>query len=213
MQIDIWSDIVCPFCYIGKHQLEEALKEFEHSDQVTVTYHSFELDPNAPLYRDYDVYEMLVEKYGMSREQAIESNNQLSLSAEPLGIKLDMGKAQLANSFDGHRLIHFARAHEKQNEMLERLHKAFFTDGIHIGEHENLISLGEEVDLDTDEIKEVLSSDKYSEEVRSDEATAQQLGITGVPFFVFNNQYGVSGAQGKDNLLAALHKVWEEIHN
>ena len=210
MQVDIWSDIVCPFCYIGKHQFEEALADFEHKDNVAVKYHSFELDPNAELYIEHDVYEMLVNKYGINREQAIESNQTLAEKAKQHGIELNVGKSQLTNSFDAHRLVHFAREHNKEQEMLERLHKAYFTDGLHIGEVETLIELANEVGLDKEEAKKVLISDTYTEEVRFDEDAATQLGITGVPFFVIDNKFGVSGAQGKDNLLNALNQAWAE---
>lgn len=210
MQVDIWSDIVCPFCYLGKHQFEKALEQFEHRDEVVMIYHSFELDPHAELENPLDVYDMLSKKYGMTREQAIESNERIANNARELGLDFHQDKTKLTNSFDGHRLIHYAATQGLQAEMFDALHKAYFTDGLHIGHHDVLTQLAAEVGLDENEVTDVLASDQFAEEVRTDEEGAKQMGITGVPFFVIDVQYAISGAQGTESFLSALRQVWEE---
>ncbi len=209
MQVDIWSDIVCPFCYLGKHQFEQALERFEHKDEVEVIYHSFELDASAALENPLDVYDMLSQKYGMTREQAIESNQRLAEQAQELGLDFHQDKIKLTNSFDGHRLIHFAATKGKQAEMVEILYRAYFTDGLHIGHHDVLTKLATEAGLDEKEVSAMLDSNDFDEAVRTDEEGAQQMGITGVPFFVIDVQYAISGAQGTESFLSALHQVWE----
>jgi predicted DsbA family dithiol-disulfide isomerase len=209
MKIDIWSDVACPFCYIGKRHLEAALEQFPHKNDVEVTWHNFELDPNASRDNKEDQYTLLARKYGMSREQAIENTDRVAASGEKAGLAFEFDKVIPTNTFDAHRLIQFAAQHGKQDEMEERLFSAYFMEGKHISNKETLLAIAEDLGLDA---TEVLNSDAYTKEVRKDEADAQSLGIRGVPFFVFDMKYAVSGAQPVDAFTRTLQKVWEEAH-
>lgn len=210
MQVEIWSDIACPFCYIGKRRFEEALGRFAGKSDVEVVYRSFELDPNAPKQVSYDVHEMLSLKYGMSREQAIANNRNLAEQARSIGLEMDFDRIILTNTFDGHRLSHYAGQHGKMGEMMERLYEAYFSKGEHVGDREVLAGLAEEIGLDRKEAAEALDGSAFTEEVRADEKEAARLGIRGVPYFVINRKYAVSGAQPPEVFLQALEKVWEE---
>lgn len=209
MKIDIWSDVACPFCYIGKRHLEAALEQFPHKNDVEVTWHNFELDPNAARDNKEDQYTLLARKYGMSREQAIENTDRVAASGEKAGLAFAFDKVIPTNTFDAHRLIQFAAQHGKQDEMEERLFSAYFMEGKHISNKETLLAIAKELGLDA---SEVLNSDAYTKEVRKDEADAQSLGVRGVPFFVFDMKYAVSGAQPVDVFTQTLQKVWEEAH-
>lgn len=209
MKIDIWSDVACPFCYIGKRHLEAALEQFPHKNDVQVTWHNFELDPHASRDNKEDQYTLLARKYGMSREQAIENTERVAASGEKAGLAFAFDKVIPTNTFDAHRLIQFAAQHGKQDEMEERLFAAYFMEGKHISNKETLLAIAAELGLDA---TEVLNSDAYTKEVRKDEADAQALGIRGVPFFVFDMKYAVSGAQPVTAFTQTLEKVWEEAH-
>ncbi len=209
MKIDIWSDVACPYCYIGKRHLESALEHFPHKDQVQVTWHSFELDPEAPAETKENQYEVVARKYGVSPGQAKEMTARVLNSAIAAGLSLDFDKVKPTNTFDAHRLIHLAAARDKQDEMEERLFKAYFTEGKHIGQKESLQAIAAESGLDA---TAMLNSDAYTGEVRKDEEEAQSLGIRGVPFFVFDYKYAISGAQPVDIFVQTLSKVWEEAH-
>ncbi|GGF99052.1 DsbA family oxidoreductase [Paenibacillus abyssi] len=211
MKVDIWSDFMCPFCYIGKRRFEAALERFSNKDDVEVVYRSFELDPNAKRDVDFDVHDMLASKYGMSRERAMSMNDDLTAQAQAVGLTYHFNTMILTNTFDAHRLAHFAAKHGKMTEMTERLLKAYFTESKHIGDHETLAALAEEVGLDKHEAAQMLAGDDYTKEVRADEQEAVNLGIRGVPFFVINNKYAVSGAQSSEVFLQALEKAWSEI--
>jgi predicted DsbA family dithiol-disulfide isomerase len=207
MQVDIWSDVVCPWCYIGKRRFENALARFEHRDQVQVVFHSFELDPQAQPRPAGSNADRLAAKYGISREQAVQQNERLARMAAAEGLDFQFDHVQPGNSFDAHRVLHLAKEQGKQAQVKERLFRAYFTEGEQIGDRETLIRLASEADLD---VRQVLASDDYTEAVREDERLAADLGITGVPFFVLNGRYGVSGAQPTDLLLGALEQVWKE---
>jgi predicted DsbA family dithiol-disulfide isomerase len=207
MQVDIWSDVVCPWCYIGKRRFENALARFEHRDQVQVVFHSFELDPGAQASPAGSIPERLAAKYRISLEQAVQQNERLARMAAAEGLDFHFDKAQPGNTFDAHRVLHLAREHGKQAQMKERLFRAYFTEGEQLGDRETLIRLAHESGLDA---RGVLESDDYAEEVREDERLASDLGINGVPFFVLNGRYGVSGAQPADLLVSALEQVWNE---
>lgn len=210
MKVEIWSDIACPFCYIGKRKFEQALERFAGKSDVEVIYRSFELDPSAPKDVDYDIHDMLSSKYGMSREQAVANNRNLSAQAQSIGLEMNFDQVVLTNTFDGHRLSHFAGKHGKMGEMMERLYEAYFSKGEHVGDHDVLAGFAEEIGLDREEAAAALASSAFSEEVRADEEEAAQLGIRGVPYFVINRKYGISGAQQPETFLRALEKVWEE---
>ena len=210
MQVDIWSDVVCPWCYIGKRRFESALARFEHRDQVEAVFHSFELDPAAQPRPAGSNAERLAAKYGISREQAVQQNERLARMAAAEGLKLEFDRVQPGNSFDAHRLLHLAREQGIQAEVKERLFRAYFTEGEQIGDRETLIRVVAEAGLPRDQATSVLDGDAYADAVREDERLAADLGINGVPFFVLNGKYGVSGAQPADLLLSALEQVWKE---
>jgi len=211
MKVEIWSDFACPFCYIGKRRLESALEQFAHRDDIEVEFRSFELDPNAKRDVDYNVNEMLARKYGMTVEQAAANNRNLTEQARAIGLEYHMDKSVLTNSFDAHRLTHYASQFGKRNEMAERLFKAYFTDGLHIGDHETLANLAAEIGLDREGALAALTGSDFSEEVREDEQFAAQIGVRGVPFFVLDRKYAVSGAQPTEVFLDALEKAYSEI--
>lgn len=210
MKVEIWSDFMCPFCYIGKCKFEAALEQFSNQSHVEVVYRSFELDPNAPRDVNHDVHQMLSSKYGMSREQAISMNADVARQAKAAGLTFNFDTMILTNSFDAHRLAHFAAGHGKMREMTDRLLAAGFTDSKHIGDHEVLADLAAEVGLDRNEAAKVLAGQDFATEVRADEQEAAALGIRGVPYFVINRKYGVSGAQASEVFLGALQKAWDE---
>lgn len=210
MKVEIWSDVMCPFCYIGKRRFEEAMARFPHREQVEVFYRSFELDPSSPRDVGHDVYDMLSRKYGMSREQAIEMNENMKVQAQAVGLEFVFDTMVLTNTFDAHRLIHFAAAHSKMQEMTERLFRAFFTESQHVGDHAVLSTLAEEVGLERSATEAVLAGEQFTDAVRKDEQEARSLGINGVPFFLIDRKFAVSGAQKTEVLLQALTKAYEE---
>ena len=209
MHIEIWSDIACPWCYVGKRRIEAALAAFEHRDEVTVTWRSFELDPQAPVARAVDGATLLAQKYGMSREEALAGQRKLAgvAAGEGLDMRLELTKG--GNTFDGHRLVQLAKAHDVQDAMKERLMRAYFTEGERIGDRETLARLALEVGLPEDEVREVLATDRYAAEVREDERTAMSLGIDAVPFFVVDRKIGAAGAHPSEALGELLRRGWE----
>ena len=208
MELEIWSDVACPWCYVGKRRLEAALTQFEHRDDVSITWRSFELDPSAPPERTGDRAEHLARKYGMTVEQARERQQELADTAAGDGLEMRFEIARAANTFDAHRLVHLAAAHGRQDEMKERLMQAHFTDGELVSDHETLVRLAAEVGLPGDEVSEMLAGDRFSAEVRDDERTASELGISAVPTFVVDRAMGASGAYPPDALLELLRRGW-----
>lgn len=213
MKIDIWSDIVCPFCYIGKRRLEHAISQFEHRDKVEIIWHSFRLDPGAEPKVGKDVYDYLAERKGQSRDWSLEAHKQVTQMAADAGLTYNFDIAVVANTLDAHRLIHMAQKKGKGNEAEERLFKGYFTEGKNIGDHSTLIQLGKELGLEETSVKEMLESGAYANDVRNDIIQAQRIGIRGVPFFIINEKYGVSGAQYSENFLKILQQAWEERKN
>ena len=212
MHIEIWSDVVCPWCYIGKRRFEAALANFKQRDQIKITWKSFELDPNAPRSSEETLTQMLAQKYGMSTEKAAAANANVTSLAAQEGLDYHLDQAHPGNTFDAHRLIHLAAAHGLQGEMKERLMHAYFTEGQSVGDVETLIKLGAEVGLDPAKIRIALASDTYADEVAADEKEARMLGISGVPFFVIDEKYGISGAQPTELFEQALQQAWSESH-
>ncbi|MFC0216600.1 DsbA family oxidoreductase [Paenibacillus chartarius] len=210
MKVEVWSDFACPFCYIGKRRFEAALEQFPQRAEVEIVYRSFELDPNAPRKVEYDVHQMLANKYGMPRERAVEMNRNMTEQAADVGLTYNMDTIAVTNTFDAHRLTHYAAAYSKRNAMTERLLKAYFTDSLNLSDHETLAGLAAEIGLDRDEVLRMLAEGEYGSEVRADEQEAAQLGIRGVPFFVIDRKFGVSGAQPSEVFVQALQQAWEE---
>jgi predicted DsbA family dithiol-disulfide isomerase len=208
MDVEIWSDIACPWCYIGKRRFEQALARFEHKDEVRVRWRSFELDPAAPAEREGDRAARLAEKYGMTVERAREMEQQMTETAAGEGLDFRFDIARSGTTFDGHRVIHLAAEHGLQDAMKERLLRAYFGEGELMSDHEALIRLAGEVGLDEDEVRQTLSSDRFADEVRGDERTAGSFGISAVPTFVIDRSIGASGAHPPDALLQLLNDGW-----
>lgn len=211
MRVDIWSDIACPFCYIGKRNFEAALEQFDQRDHVEVTYHSYELDPNAPKDQNVSMDEMLAKKYGMTVEKARKMNESVTERAAQAGIHFDLEAAILTNHFDGHRLLHLAKENHLQKELAEKLFAAYFSEGKNVSDHHELTQLAAEAGLKVPDIKAVLASDKYAEDVREDESVANEIGITGVPAFILAEKYLVSGAQPVATFVEALNAAWSDL--
>jgi predicted DsbA family dithiol-disulfide isomerase len=214
LRIDIWSDIVCPWCYVGKRHLEEALARFPHKDDIAIVWRAFELDPEAPRVHDgsQSYAERLAKKYGTRPPQAQAMIDRMVDTGARDGIEFRFDRARPGNTFDAHRLLHFAHEHGKQDELKERMLHAYMTEGRAIGDRDVLVAVAREAGLDEQEARAVLDSDRYAAEVRHDEAQARELGISGVPFFVVGERFGVSGAQPADVLLGAIERAWTEHH-
>jgi predicted DsbA family dithiol-disulfide isomerase len=208
VDVEIWSDIACPWCYIGKRRFESALAQFEHRGDVRVTWRSFELDPTAPREREGDRTARIAEKYGISVAQARESEAQMTDAAAGEGLEFRLDIARSGATFDAHRIVHLAHVHGLQDAMKERLLRAYFTEGELVGDQQTLVRLAVEVGLAEDEVRQTLASDLYAEEVRHDERTAVQFGISAVPTFVVDRALGASGAHPPEALLELLRQGW-----
>lgn len=213
MKVAIWSDFVCPFCYIGKRRFEAALQQFAHKQDVKIEYKSYELDPSAQRNPDKNLHELLANKYGMSVEKAKAMNEDIGRQAAEAGLAYHFDKMQYTNTFDAHRVAKYAQTFGKGNEVTERLLKAYFTDSKHIGDHDTLVTLAEEAGLDGEKEAALLPENDYASQVRADERLARQIGVQGVPFFVFNEKYAVSGAQSVEVFMNVLEKVSQEENN
>jgi predicted DsbA family dithiol-disulfide isomerase len=210
MKIEIWSDVMCPFCYIGKRKFEAALEQFENKANVEVVWKSFQLNPDMKTDPAKNITEYLAEIKGWSIQQAKEMNAHVTNMAKEVGLHYDFDKAIVANSFDAHRLIQLAKKHGKGDEAEEQLFKAYFTEGKNTDDHSTLIEIGISIGLNEIEVKQVLASDQFADDVRKDIIEAQQIGVRGVPFFVVDRKYGVSGAQPTEVFLETLTKAWAE---
>jgi predicted DsbA family dithiol-disulfide isomerase len=208
VRIDIWSDVVCPWCYIGKRRLERALSDFEHADEVEIHWRSFELDPRAPAVREGDPAARLARKYGISMDQARAANQQLTALAAAEGVDYELEAVRPGNSFNAHRLIHLAGERGLQDQVKERFFAAYFCEGQAIGDADVLLSQATAAGLDGAEVKEVLDGDAYADAVRADEAEAAGREITGVPFFLVGGRFAIPGAQEADTILAILRRAW-----
>jgi len=204
MKVEIWSDIMCPFCYIGKRKLEAALKQFSEANNIEIEWHSFQLDPSIQYQPGKDLYTYLADMKGQTREWSIMIHDQLTASALELGLVYNFDKAVIANSFDAHRLIQLAKKHHLGDQAEERLFKAYFTEGKNVSDMKTLIELGIEIGLNKGDVQQTLTSDTYSKEVHDDIEESRKLGIRGVPFFVMNRTHAVSGAQPVDIFLQTL---------
>ena len=210
MKVEIWSDIMCPFCYIGKRKFEQALENFEGKENVQVEWKSFLLDPNLKSEKGKNIHDMLAEKKGWTKDYAQRMNNQVAGMAKEVGLNYQFDKVVPANTFTAHRLAHLAAKHGLQDKMEEKLFHAYFTDGTDIGNIDALVELAVEVGLDEQEVRKVLLSDEFAEDVKSDAYEGEQLGVRGVPFFVLDRKYALSGAQPQEVFLEALDTAWNE---
>jgi predicted DsbA family dithiol-disulfide isomerase len=208
VKVEVWSDVVCPWCYVGKRRLESAVAQF--GEPVEVEFKSFELDPSAPRVREGSNAERLRVKYGWSEDELEAMQTRIKGIGAGEGIDLRVEDTRSGNSFDAHRLLHLAKERGLQPELKERLMRAYFTEAEPIGEPDVLARLAIEVGLDADEVAEVLAGDRYADAVRADEQLAAQLGINGVPFFVVGGRYAISGAQPAELILQALETASRE---
>ena len=205
--IDVWSDVVCPFCYLGTRQLALALDDFAHRDDVVVNHHAFELDPHTPKDLSIPLAQLVADKYALSVEKAEALHHRLESQAHDLGMTWSMATAKPTNTFDAHRLIALATTQGLAGEMNERLFAAYFSDGLLISDHECLCELANEVGVI--DASTLWATDAYSMDVRADESAAQELGITGVPAMLVDNKFMVLGAQGVDKIADVLRRAWE----
>lgn len=211
MRIEVWSDVVCPFCYIGKRELQAALADFEHADQVDVVWKAFELDRTASTDGE-DTTEHLMHKYGMSADQVAAQNDALAERAAQAGLEFNWRASKSTNTLDAHRLIKLAETEGKADEASEAFMKAFFTDGELVSDHETLVRVATGIGLDEARVREVLGGVEFAEQVHADQSEAAGYGITGVPFFLFEGQWAVSGAQPAELFGQALEQVWAETN-
>ena len=213
MKVEIWSDVMCPFCYIGKRRFEQALANFDHAKEVEVEWKSFQLNPEMETRPDKSVTEHLAEVKGWSLEQADQMNRHVTDMAADVGLEYNLDQAVVANSFQAHRFTHYAKEQGKGDEAEEALFKAYFTDGKNTDDRATLKELGSEIGLDSEELEKVLEGDRYANAVKQDIITAKNIGINGVPFFLFNRKYAISGAQETEVFIRALDKSWSEWKN
>lgn len=212
MLVEIWSDIVCPWCNVGRARFAKALERFEHRDEVEIRFRSYELDPNAPARRDGSMAEHISLKYGMDVEEAQKMNDHLEEVAAVDGVEIHFDRFRAGNTFDAHRLLHMAADRGCQVQVNDALLEAVFRDGVATGDHDALTSVVVAAGLDEGEVRQVLATDAYAAEVEADERRAQQLNITGVPYFVFDGRFVVPGAQSVDRFELALDTVWQKTH-
>ena len=207
MHVDIWTDVVCPWCYLGKRRLERALESFKGADEVTVTYHSFELDPTMPPGVTTPTVQMLASKYQMSPEQAEQAQHQMAERATGDGLTFRMDGLVSGNTRDAHRLLQLAKVRGRQAELVERLQRAYFSEQESIFDHAALTDLAAEAGLDADDVARVLATDEYGDAVAADEEMARSLGATGVPFFVVGRRYAFAGAQSPETIIEVLERA------
>ena len=210
MQIEIWSDVICPWCYIGKRRFEMALAGFAHREEVEVIWRSFELDPDAPRQYPGTLLELLSGKYAVTLEQAAEMNERVSGIAREIGLEYRLADALPGNTLDAHRLLHFAESRGLGDRAIERIMTAYFSESLPVGDRAALATLAPEFGIAASDASAMLESDAYIGTVRADEARAEAFKVRGVPFFVFDEQSGISGAQPVEVFAGALEQVWEE---
>ena len=210
MKIDIWSDIRCPFCYIGKRNFEAALAKFPHKEQITVNWKSFELDPNIQTQPHTDYIEYFMESKGVGQERALDRIDTVTHIASDAGLNFNLQKIKIANSLKAHRLLHYAKQFNKAAVLKEALLKAYLEDGKNIDDIDVLVSLAAEQGLEKNLVKAMLASEDYTNAVRQDQLNGRKLGVTGVPFFVLDSTYGISGAQPQSVFTEALESAWKQ---
>jgi len=210
MKIEIWSDVMCPFCYIGKNNFEEALNKLPFKDEVQVEWKSFQLDPSLDPKQTQNTIEYFREKKGFPEAQATQMISQVAQMGKGAGIDFNFEKALITNTLSAHKLLHLAKKYNKSNEMEEALFIAHFIDGKNVGDTEVLVSLAESLDLDKEEARQAVTTDQWDNEVNQDILEARNNGVSGVPFFVLNGKYAVSGAQPVEAFEEALQQTYKE---
>ena len=212
MKVEIWSDVVCPWCYVGKRNFEAALAAFAHGDDVEIEWKAYELDANAPREREGDYPTRLAAKYGVSKGEAQAMIARIISAGATAGVDMRFDISRPGNTFDAHRVLHLAKKRGVQNALAERLFAATFTEGRPIGDPSTLVGLAADVGLDADEVRDVLDSDQFATDVRAEEVEAGEIGVRGVPFYVFDRRYGVSGAQPPEVFRDVLERTWREAN-
>lgn len=212
MEIELWTDVACPFCYLGERQLTLALESFPHRDEVTVVPRSFELDPTATRGEHHEMHEALAAKFGTTRAQVQSLQEGIAERAREVDLPFDTTDAVVTNTFDAHRLVHLARESDLDRELLRALMQGYFATGLRAGDHDALTAVATEVGLDEARVREVLASEEYADAVRADETRAREVGVTGVPFFLIDEKYAVSGAQSVEGFKGMLTDVWGREH-
>jgi predicted DsbA family dithiol-disulfide isomerase len=208
MRVDIWSDVICPWCYVGKARFEKALDSFTHREEVEVVYHSFELDPSAPRGESESNLAMLSKKFGKSPAEALALDDQVGKLARAEGLDFDSARP-VGNTFDVHRVLHLGLDKGVQHALLNAVNEAYFAQARDVFDHDVLTGLAAGAGLDAGEVGKVLDGDDYAGDVRQDELQARQIGISGVPFFVFDMALGASGAQPAELFTSALNQAWD----
>lgn len=208
MKVEIWSDVACPYCYVGKRSFERAFARFEHADSTEVVWRAFQLGPGMPKTIDGDIHDVLAAKYGATREQAKEMSARVATMAAHAGLECDFDAIRPTNTLDAHRLAHLASLSGKAAEANELLFEAYFRDGLNVSDRDVLVGIGERLELDTDEVAALLDGDRFADVVVAEQEQAHELGIAAVPTFVFDRASAVPGAQQEDLLLEALRTAW-----
>lgn len=213
IQVEIWSDIMCPFCYIGKRYLEQAISTFEHKNRIEIIWKSFQLNPDLPMHitDKKTVYDYLVETKGITYQQSVEMNNRVVEMAQRVGLTYNLDRAIVANSFNAHRILQFAKTKKLGDVAEERLFFAYFTEGKDTSDPKVLEEIGRDIGLSSAEVQEALSDKTYADAVNQDIYEARQIGVSGVPFFVFDRKYAVSGAQPPEIFSQVLDKTFTEL--
>lgn len=209
MRVEIWSDVACPYCYVGKRSFERAFARFGHAGETEVVWRSFQLGPGMPKEIDGDIHDVLAAKYGGTREQAKLMSSRVAAMAEEAGLECDFDAIRPTNTLDAHRLVHLAALSGKAAEAKEALFEAYFRDGLNVSDREVLERLADGLGLDADEVRELLSGERFAAEVAEDQEQAHELGIAAVPTFVFDRASAVPGAQDEELLLRALETAWQ----
>jgi predicted DsbA family dithiol-disulfide isomerase len=210
VKVEIWSDIMCPFCYIGKRNFEQAMAQFEHASQVKVIWKSFQLQPDLQTNIHTNALQHLAESKGWSIEHTKQITSNVQQMAAQVGLHFDFERAVVANTFDAHQVLHYAKSKGKSNEMEEALFKAYFTDGANLADHQTLANLAASIGLDAQEAQLMLKRGTYTQDVQMDIYESKQVGVRGVPHFVFADKYAISGAQPALMFLQVLQQIWNK---
>lgn len=210
MKVEIWFDVICPFCYVGKRRFEEALQQFNHSDEVYIDWKSFQLNPDTKTDSETSINEYLADVKGWTSEQVQKMNQRIKKMAATVGLEYNLDDTVIANSFNAHRLIQYAKTQNKSDEAVEALFRAFFREGKNLENRDTLLEIASDLHLDPSETREMLEVDNFTGAVKKNMQEARRMNIGGVPFFLFNRQFAISGAQKVERYVDALEKSWKE---